>query len=103
MKFVIFLNQDFGVAKKYINSEGGHIPEGQKTSYGTGTLRFTSAYAASHLVASRRDDLEAIGFMLMSFLRGDLPWDHVSDPEKPIYRRKVVEMKLSLKNVRNVV
>lgn len=95
LNFIIFSNQDFGLAKKYINSKGDHIREGQKTSHGTGTPRFTSAYAACHTVSSRRDDLEAIGFMLMFFLKGNLPWDHVTGPAT-----KVIGMKLSFKNVR---
>lgn len=85
-------NLDFGLAERIKDDENRHISEGPKGEYGSGTPRYMSAYAQSHIVQSRRDDLEAIGFMLMSFLRGNLPWDDDTygkpAPINPMVRKK---------------
>eukprot|EP00931_Biecheleriopsis_adriatica_P097082 TRINITY_DN7083_c2_g1_i1.p1 TRINITY_DN7083_c2_g1~~TRINITY_DN7083_c2_g1_i1.p1 ORF type:complete len:402 (+),score=100.42 TRINITY_DN7083_c2_g1_i1:47-1252(+) len=66
---------DFGLAKKYIDKKGEHIKCSQKKKSGvTGTVRYSSVNVHEGLDASRRDDLEATGYMLIHLLRGDLPW-----------------------------
>lgn len=83
---------DFGNSKKY-GAQGKHYSEGQRTSVGSGDPRYRSWYAHSHIKQSRRDDMEAIGFMLMSFLRGDLPWDAVRDYKKPASQSQAIKLK----------
>ena len=67
---------DFGLAKRYLCPKtGDHIP--YKPEKGViGTTKFLSLsghYGNEH---SRRDDMEALGFILLYFLRkGKLPWD----------------------------
>ncbi|EFO27211.1 serine/threonine protein kinase [Loa loa] len=64
------------LASKYIKISGGcrkHIPYGENIEF------FGSSYFASlnrHLgtVASRRDDLESYIYILLYFLKGNLPW-----------------------------
>jgi len=84
---------DFGLAKKYRSSRTlQHIPFRNNKKL-TGTARYASVNALKGCEQSRRDDLEAIAYVLLYLLKGSLPWqglkvDKTEDRYKKIYEKK---------------
>ena len=84
---------DFGLSKKYWSkSHNCHIPfcKGKKL---TGTARYASINALSGFEQGRRDDLESIGYIIMYFLRGSLPWQGLKVHNKEDRYKKICEKK----------
>lgn len=84
---------DFGLAKKFIKKDGTHIDFCEKKKF-CGTAKFASIAAHENCEQSRKDDLEAIAYILVYLYKGKLPWQGIKTKDKKkryqlIYKEKM--------------
>jgi casein kinase 1 len=83
---------DFGLCKRVIDpSTKVHIPI--RTGKGlTGTPRFASVFTHDGLQHSMRDDIEALGYMLLYLALGELPWQDIQDTKEIGNKKKATNL-----------
>ena len=91
---IVFLT-GFGYGKKYLERYNVHIPyrEGKNL---TGTARYVSLNTHLGIEQSRRDDLESIGYMMVYWLKGNLPWQGLPGTNKQEKYRNILDKKASM-------
>ena len=87
---------DFGLAKKFRDSKTHqHIPYKENRSL-AGTARYASVNSHLGIEQSRRDDLEAIGYVLIYFIKGKLPWQGIEGQNRAEKYHKIMEKKMAI-------
>jgi len=90
---------DFGLAKRYRSPASlghAHIPFRGSLPF-VGTVRYASVGAQLGEEQSRRDDLQALGYVFLYLLKGSLPWQGLAGTtNKDARRQMILEMKQAL-------
>ena len=68
---------DFGLAKCFLDEKSRHVTI-KTNEQMVGTIRYMSLNTHHGLTASRRDDLESIGYILLFLYHGQLSWQNQS-------------------------
>lgn len=85
---------DFGISSRYIDSKTHQHIEYREGRPMTGTARYASINTHLGIEPSRRDDLEAIAYMLVYLLKGSLPWQSVKASTKKEKYDAILQKKL---------
>ncbi|HIB77696.1 MAG TPA: hypothetical protein EYO58_08825 [Flavobacteriales bacterium] len=88
---------DFGLSSQFIDKEGEHYPIKTGLSL-IGTMRYASINNHQGNLQSRRDDLEALFYVLLYFHQGTLSWKHVTKEieDRVIKNKLILEHKIQL-------
>jgi hypothetical protein len=83
------------LAKRFRDPKNGeHIPYRDGKNL-TGTARYASVNTHLGIEQARRDDLESLGYVLLYFIKGQLPWQGIPARTKKEKYEKIRDKKLS--------
>jgi len=86
---------DFGLAKKYSGPITLKDNSRVKRNSLVGTARYASINAHQGIELTRRDDLESLGYVLIFFALGRLPWQGMKAYTKKEFHSMIVEKKIN--------
>lgn len=87
---------DFGLCKRFYDVRARQHIAFRDGKPLTGTARYCSANAHRGYEQSRRDDLESIGYLMIYFYLGQLPWQGISAPDAQTKTAKIGERKMKI-------
>ena len=90
---------DMGLAKRYINPVTKEHIAYRNDKNLTGTARYASRHSHTGEELSRRDDFEAIGYVLIYFYKGELPWQNLASQSKNSRYKLIKDQKLQIKTL----
>ena len=101
---VIYL-QNFYLCEKYKSSSTNKHAKLSFSKKMVGTERYGSVNALRGLRQSRRDDLESLGYMLIYFFLGKLPWQGIkAESEKEKYQKLLeAKKKFNIDNYKDAI
>lgn len=87
---------DFGLSRAYRDDDYTHKPMSKNRGF-VGTPRYASKNAHQGITQSRRDDLEAVGYMCIFLMKGSLPWQNVKIKDKKLKHQFLHQKKSNVK------
>ncbi len=93
---------DFGLARKWedlVDRYDSLFVRGQSSSSIAGTARYMSINVHNGKSYSWRDDLESLGYVLIYFYRGSLPWQGINEKNNRKLMNKIYSIKLQKKRL----
>ena len=83
---------------KYFQNKNKHIGFKMHKKMIGKNIIFGSIYNLIGFELSRRDDLQSLGYMLIYFIKGELPWSDINIKNTEEKIKIILEMKKSIKN-----